>query len=81
MMNDNITTAEIVERGYGCLFKNLGTIETERFIAYILSERFDYTKWRREYFGNTTVEELVSSAVDYEKAHPFVPKKPQIPIE
>ena len=52
MMNNNntISTAEIVERGYGCLFEHLGTIETERFIAYILSERFDYTKWRREFW-------------------------------
>ena len=60
MMNNNITTAEIVERGYGCLFEHLGTIETERFISYILSERFDYTKWRREYFGKASVEELTS---------------------
>ena len=39
-----LTTAEIVERGYQCLFSQLGTIETERFISFILSERFDYTK-------------------------------------
>ena len=81
MMNNNISTAEIVERGYGCLFEHLGTIETERFISYILSERFDYTKWRREYFGKASVEDLSSAAADYEKAHPFKPKKPQLPIE
>ena len=81
MMNNNMTTAEIVERGYGCLFEHLGTIETERFISYILSERFDYTKWRREYFGNASVEELSSAATDYEKDHPFNSQKPQLPIE
>lgn len=83
MMNNNntISTAEIVERGYGCLFEHLGTIETERFIAYILSERFDYTKWRREYFGNATAAELSTAAADYEKIHPFRPKKTQLPIE
>ena len=68
------------ERGYGCLFEHLGTIETERFISYILSERFDYTKWRREYFGKASVEELSSAAADYEKAHQFNPRKPQLPV-
>ena len=80
-MGNNVTTAEIVERGYNCLFEHLGTIETERFISYILSERFDYTKWRREYFGDMTAQELAAAAADYEKAPPFTPKKPQLPIE
>ena len=81
MMNNNITTAAIVERGYGRMFEHLGTIETERVISCILSGRFDYTKWRREYFGKASVEELSSAAADYEKANPFNPKKPQLPIE
>ncbi|WP_296565404.1 hypothetical protein [Ruminococcus sp.] len=81
MNNNNITTAEVVERGYNCLFETLGTIDTERFISFILSERFDYTKWRREYFGNMTVEDISAAAVEYEKANPFTPKKPQISVE
>ena len=80
-MIDNISTAEIIERGYGFLFEKLGTVDTERFISFILSERFDYTKWRREYFGDMTVEEISSAAVEYEKAHPFNPKKPQLSVE
>ena len=40
MMN---STTDIMERGINCLLEELGTIETERFIATIIRERFDYT--------------------------------------
>ena len=80
-MINNISTAEIVECGYNCHFEALGTIDTERFISFILSERFDYTKWRKEYFGDMTIDDIPSAAAEYEKAHPFNPKKPQLPLE
>ena len=66
-MINNSSAAEIIERGYNCLFEHLGTIETEQFISYILSERFDYTKWRREYFKDMTLDEFLDAAADYEK--------------
>ena len=72
MMN---STTEIMERGMSCLLEKLGTIETERFIATIIRERFDYTKWRREYFGNSTIEELNAAAATHDTAHPFRSKK------
>ena len=62
MMN---STTDIMERGINCLLEELGTIETERFIATIIRERFDYTKWRREYFGDATIEELNAAAARY----------------
>lgn len=68
MMN---STTDIMERGISCLLEKLGTIETERFIATIIRERFDYTKWRREYFGEATIEELNTAAMNYDSAHPF----------
>lgn len=80
-MINNSSAAEIIERGYNCLFEHLGTIETEQFISYILSERFDYTKWRREYFKDITLDEFLDAASEYDNAHPFCPEKPQIPIE
>jgi len=43
----NIGTAEVIERGMSCLSAHLGAQATELFIATILRERFDYTKWRR----------------------------------
>lgn len=70
------STAEIMERGIACLLEKLGTIETERFISTIIREQSDYTKWRKEYFGDMSVQELNEAAVQYAQAHPFTPKKP-----
>ena len=33
-MNDH----DIIECGFACLYENLGFIDTERFIAYVLSD-------------------------------------------
>lgn len=33
-MNDH----DIIERGFACLYENLGFIDTERFIAYVLTD-------------------------------------------
>ena len=75
MMNN---TTDIMERGMSCLLEKLGTIETERFIATIIRERFDYTKWRRDHFGDATIEELNAAAASYDSAHPFHSKKLRI---
>jgi hypothetical protein len=48
------------------LRKNLGIVETERFIALILKEPFDYTHWRSENLtDDMSVEELNARATDY----------------
>jgi hypothetical protein len=44
------TDTEIKISAYQILNHNLGLIETERFIALIRRERFDYTKWRENLF-------------------------------
>lgn len=63
-MTDN-NNDEINERGMNCLLKHLGEKETERFISTLLSEQFDYTRWRIEAFGDTTVRELNENADAY----------------
>ena len=73
-MND-LNTADIMEKGMTCLLENLGTVETERFISVIIRERFDYTKWRKEYFGDASVEELNSAAAAYAQSDPIEFKK------
>jgi len=48
------------------LVKNLGGVETERLIALILKEPFDYTEWRKKYLpDNISVEELNRQATEY----------------
>jgi 3-dehydroquinate dehydratase len=54
----------IKHEGYEAIFKTLGIVETERFIAIIRREKFDYTEWRKDLFQNISVEELSKKAMD-----------------
>ena len=48
------------------LVKNLGVVETERFIALILKEPFDYTEWRKTNLSDDIpVETLNRQAIEY----------------
>lgn len=73
-------TAEVMDRGLNCLLKQLGVVETERFISIIIREKFDYTKWRQNLFGDASVEEINKDAAAYDEEHPFTPKKQQITL-
>ena len=57
-----------------CLLEKLGVVETERFIAVINRERFDYTKWQQERFDNMSSDEFNNAAVAYSKENPFCKK-------
>ncbi|MCM1056186.1 MAG: hypothetical protein NC517_01045 [Firmicutes bacterium] len=62
---------EIMSRGINCLLEKLGVVETERFIAVINREKFDYTKWQRQQFDNVSSDEFNEAAVAYSKENPF----------
>lgn len=62
---------EIMSRGINCLLEKLGIVETERFIAVINREKFDYTKWQRQKFDNMSSDEFNEAAVSYSKENPF----------
>ena len=48
------------------LRENLGIVETERFIALILKEPFDYTQWRMENLrDDMSVDELSAIAMEH----------------
>lgn len=63
-----------MNRGILCLLEKLGVVETERFIAVINREQFDYTKWQREQFDNMSSDEFNNAAVAYSKKIRFVKK-------
>lgn len=65
------STAEIMNRGMKCLMDQMGVIEAERFISVIIREKFDYTKWQRDYFDAKTPTAISEEASQYEKEHPF----------
>lgn len=66
-----INTVEIMNRGMKCLTEQMGIVEAEQFISIIIREKFDYTKWQKNYFDTKTPEEISREASQFEKAHPF----------
>ena len=58
------TDSEIKMSGFEILSHNLGMVETERFIALIQRERFDYTKWRVNLFNGLNGKEISKRAME-----------------
>lgn len=47
-------TVEIMNKGMRCLTEKMGIVDAERFISIIIREKFDYTKWQREFYDEKT---------------------------
>jgi len=58
-----ITDTEIKAKGFQVLAQHLGDIETERFIALVQREPFDYTKWRQDMDEELSLEEISRKAM------------------
>lgn len=68
MMTEMITppaTVEFLSRGMECLVQAMGVVDAEYFIAAVQRERFDYTKWQREYFDKMDLKTFVNNAKTY----------------
>ena len=63
-MNDTVLSRSAVK----CLIENFGVVQTERFIALIIKEPFDYTKWQGDLYSEMTVDELFDSASNWKKS-------------
>jgi hypothetical protein len=46
---------------------SFGHVQTERFIALIIKEPFDYTKWQENLYNDMSVEELSRKAMENRK--------------
>ncbi len=62
-----MTNTEIRLKGVQVLAKYLGDIETERFIALIQREPFDYTKWRQGLDEDLTIKDISQKAMALRK--------------
>ncbi|MBI5308934.1 MAG: hypothetical protein HZB37_11540 [Planctomycetes bacterium] len=60
------TDSEIKMSGFEILNRNLGMVETERFIVLIKRERFDYTKWRENLFDGLSGKEISKKAMEFQ---------------
>lgn len=64
-------TIEIMNRGMECLTESLGVVDAEQFISAVIRERFDYTKWQKQYFDNMKSNEFHQNAIAYSTSHPY----------
>ena len=71
-MDTDISAVELLNSGMAALKDSLGIVNAERFILLVLSEKNDYTKWRRKYFENMTDEEIRTAAIEYDKNNPYM---------
>ncbi len=60
------TDSEIKMLGIEILNHNLGMVETEKFIALIQRERFNYTKWRENLFVGLSGKEISKKAMEFQ---------------
>ena len=58
-----LTDTEIRIQGFKTLTNNLGEVQAERFIALLIREPFDYTKWQRKLWQNRSVDDISHSAM------------------
>ena len=76
----NMNQTELLNDGVDWLRQKFGDVGTELFISLIIREKFDYTRWRRQFFEDKTLSEINDEAADNSRQHPFKPQKPQVPI-
>ena len=57
------TDTELKVQAFEILNRQLGLVETERFITLIQREKFDYTAWRQNLFAGMSGEEISRQAM------------------
>jgi hypothetical protein len=53
--------------GLNVLYEHLGPVDMERFIALMLREPFNYTKWHENLDDTLSVRELSRKAMEYQQ--------------
>ena len=58
-MAKQLTEEELRRQALQALSDRLGPVDALRFLALISRDPFDYQEWRREYFSQYSIDELV----------------------
>jgi len=59
-------STELLDRGMKCLNDELGILDAERFVALLIHEPFDYTKWRKDnLFAGMSLDDIIDNADRY----------------
>ena len=62
-----ITDTEIKIKGFEALVNTFGKVDAERFIALIMREPFDYTKWQRTLWEEKTIAQISQAASEFRR--------------
>ena len=67
-----IADTVLKRKGFDALSKNLGLVDTERFISLILREPFDYTEWQHDLYKDVSLDEFYCNVQEFreKKKHP-----------
>jgi hypothetical protein len=58
-MAKQLTEEELRQQAVQVLSERLGPVEALRFLSLVSREPFDYQQWRKEYFSQYNVDELL----------------------
>jgi hypothetical protein len=62
--------AVLKRQGLEILSKTIGLVDTERFIALILREPFDYTEWQRCLYKDVPLEKFCHDVKEFSEKQP-----------
>lgn len=62
-----MTDTALRRKAFDILFRELGEINTVRFLSQIIYERKDYMELQDTLFRDMTIDEIYEKARDYEK--------------
>ena len=65
-MAKQLTEQELRQQAVRALTDSLGPVEALRFLALVSRELFDYQEWRREYFSQYDVDELLTDVREHQ---------------
>lgn len=71
-MDDSIA---LMNRCMDALCEAVGVVNAEKFIHFIKTESFDYTKWQRKHYDAIPPEQLRSDMARFCAEKPFPAKK------
>jgi len=60
-----ITDTEIKTEGFKALVNALGDVQAEKFIALIMREPFDYTKWQKKLWPDKSIKDISNAAMAF----------------
>lgn len=54
---------ELKIKAFEILRRELGDVETEKFISLLIKNPFDYTEWRKELFADKSIKDVSNEAM------------------